>query len=205
MRVVSSIISYVKVFLRVMRNRVKTLGKSAFLEYGDGLHLGANVRLWAPDHIIIGRSVYIGKDTHIEANVTIGDYCLIANNVAFVGRHDHNFRELGIPVRFAAWVNDYEPDHPHRLEEVEIGKDVWIGYGSIVVTGIIIGRGAIIAAGSIVVKNVNPYEIVAGAPARVVGVRFTDEEIEIHERKIDHGFFKCSERGNKHSVISPAE
>jgi len=205
MKLISYIISKIRILIRVIRNRVKTSGKSAFLKYGDGLHLGEDVRLWAPNHIKIGRCVYIGKGTHIEANVTIGDYCLIANNVAFVGRHDHDYKELGIPVRFTTWINNYKPDNPHRTEEANVGKDVWIGYGSIIMTGINIGRGAIIAAGSVVVKSVNPYEIVAGTPAKVVGLRFTEDEIEIHERKIDSGCFKYSERGPKHCVVKPAE
>lgn len=205
MRVISWFVSHIKFILRLLRNRAKTLGKSGYLIYGDGLHLGANVRLWAPNHIKIGRCVYIGKNTHIEANVTIGDYCLIANNVAFVGRHDHDFKEIGIPVRFSKWINDYDLDHPYRIEEVDVGDDVWVGYGSIVMTGVKIGRGAIIAAGSVVVKNVNSYEIVAGTPAKVVGKRFTDEEIKVHEYKVDNGLFKYSERGLKYSIIKPAK
>jgi virginiamycin A acetyltransferase len=62
-----------------------------------------------------------------------------------------------------------------------IGDDVWIGFGAVVLSGVTIGRGAIVAAGSVVISDVQPYEIVAGNPARHVGRRFTDADITVHE------------------------
>lgn len=59
---------------------------------------------------------------------------------------------------------------------------MWIGYGSIVVSGVYIGRGAIVAAGSVVLKDVEPYSIVAGNPAREISKRFTDDQIQEHEK-----------------------
>lgn len=66
---------------------------------------------------------------------------------------------------------------PIRLFE----DDVWIGFGAIVFTGVTIHRGAIVAAGSIVTKDVPPYAIVGGNPALVLGQRFTEKEIKVHE------------------------
>jgi acetyltransferase-like isoleucine patch superfamily enzyme len=62
-----------------------------------------------------------------------------------------------------------------------IEDDVWVGYGAIVLSGVRIGRGAIIAAGSVVTRDVEPYSIVAGNPARSVGSRFNAEEVVSHE------------------------
>ena len=59
---------------------------------------------------------------------------------------------------------------------------MWIGYGSIVVSGVHIGRGAIVAAGSVVLKDVEPYSIVAGNPAREISKRFIDNQIREHEK-----------------------
>ena len=63
-----------------------------------------------------------------------------------------------------------------------IERDCWIGYGAVILTGVRVGRGAIIAAGSVVLKDVEPYSIVAGNPARVVAKRFSEEQILEHEK-----------------------
>lgn len=179
------------------------LGKSRILTYGKYLHIGKGSRLWAPDHINIGDCVYIGKEVCIEANVTLGDYVLIANRVGFVGRHDHDFSAIGYPVRLSPWVGDLDPGHPRRTEEVKVCDDVWIGYGSIIMTGVTVGTGAIVAAGSTVIKDVEAYSIVAGVPAKEVSKRFNKEEITEHERKIRAGKFSFSELGLSNSIIEP--
>ena len=70
-----------------------------------------------------------------------------------------------------------------KNKKIVIENDVWIGYGSIIVSGVHIGRGAIVAAGSVVLKDVEPYAIVAGNPAREISKRFTENQIIEHERK----------------------
>ena len=163
------------------------------------------MRLWAPRHIIIGHDVYLGRDVFIEATCTIGDYCLIANRVAILGRHDHDFRTIGTPVRYSPWIGSSKAasDNPYLLEEVHIGSDVWIGFGSIVLTGVSIGRGSIIAAGSVVVGDIPAYSIAAGVPAKVIGSRFNATEITQHEHGVRHGTFKLSERGFDYCKIIP--
>lgn len=155
------------------------------LKCGKGVHIGANVRLWAPSHLEIGRNVYIGKDCHIETNLVVGDNCLIANRVAFIGRHDHDIHEIGVPVRVATWVGHRKLDDPLRRSEVRVDKDVWIGFGAILLSGVSIGRGAVIGAGAIVTRDVAPYAIVAGNPARVIGERFDVEERTLHEQRME--------------------
>lgn len=180
---------------------LRVFGKKRFLVYGKDLHLGANVRLWAPDKLQIGDNVYIGKDSLIECNATIGNHCLIANRVAFVGRHDHDFRQIGIPIRFSIWIGDLPASATVRREEVVVSDDVWIGYGAILLTGITVGRGAIIAAGSVVTKNVEPYTIVAGNPAEKVALRFKEGELHRHEAIIKQSRFIVSEKGFRHCVV----
>lgn len=192
-------------FLRRFRTWIKLYHASKVLVYGRELHVGKGARLWAPHSIRIGDFVYIGKNVHIEANCEIGDYCLIANRVAIIGRRDHDFSALGFPVRFSPWIGSKK--HPNRYadEKVIIENDVWLGYGAIVLTGVTIGRGAVIAAGSVVTRDVPPYSIVAGSPAKVIGQRFTDLAIiERHEAGIRNGKFRLSERGYDYCVIEPA-
>lgn len=190
--------------LRRLRTWLLVAGKSSYLNHGDGLHVGTGTRLWAPSRIQIGRCVYIGKRVLIEANCSIGDYCLIANNVAIIGRNDHDYRALGIPIRFAPWVGTSKFQNSHRDDLAIIEGDVWIGYGAIVLTGVRIGKGAIVAAGSTVTKDVPQYTIVGGSPARAIGKRFEDDGlVAAHEAAVANGHFSFSERGYDFCDIRP--
>lgn len=178
------------------------------LQAGPDLHLGAGVRLWAPERLTIGRAVYIGKDVHIECNAEIGDHVLIANRVALIGRHDHDHSACGVPMRFTPQISPSMVALPAHIDpatnRVRVEEDVWLGFGCIVLTGVTVGRGAIVAAGAVVVKDVAPYDIVAGNPARPVGRRFDDPaRIAEHERRMRTGSFRFSERGDAHWVVRP--
>ncbi len=196
-------LNYLLAIVRILRTRFTLYLARRHVSAGKRVHIGANSRLWAPRGILIGDDAYLGKDVHIETNAEIGRYCLLANRVAFVGRHDHDFRVVGVPVRFSPWVGDSRASS-NASEAVVVEEDVWIGFGSTVLSGVRIGRGSIIAACSVVVKDVPRYSIVAGMPARVIGRRFENpDEIEVHERSIDCGRFEWSARGLRFSVVEP--
>jgi acetyltransferase-like isoleucine patch superfamily enzyme len=146
---------------------------------GSSVHIGLGSILWAPKHLSVGNDVYIGKGCTIQVDGKIGNYVLIANHVGIVGRFDHNYKTVGIPIRYAPWIGD----QPTTLSDggVIIDEDVWIGFGAIILSGVHIGRGAIVAAGAVVTKDIEPYEIVGGIPAQVIGKRFSTEEIMEHE------------------------
>ena len=151
--------------------------------FGDNFHAGRNVVLWAKNSIIIGNNCYIGRNSQIECNVKIGNDVLIANNVAFVGRYDHHYQQIGSPIRFASQVrdSDYSWLEENRVTVVE--DDVWLGYGVIVLSGVTLKTGSIIAAGSVVTKDVEPYSIYAGCPAKKISDRFEGEDdVKNHER-----------------------
>ena len=153
---------------------------------GKNLHLGIGSKIYAPTGLTIGDDVYVGKLCTIECDGEIGDNVLIGNSVGIVGRIDHDYTAVGVPIRKAPWIGD--SNFPHRGERtrVTIGSDVWIGYGAIVLSGVTIGRGAIVAAGSVVTKDVQRYVIVAGNPAQEVGHRFTRQS---------HAYMGSSSRG----------
>jgi len=161
--------------------------------------------LWAPTSITIGNGVYIGKNVSIEANARIGDYSIIANAVSFIGRHDHDISQVGIPVRFSRWIGDKDVSESIKNEIIDVGIDVWIGYGAVILSGVHIGRGAIVAASSVVTKDVPPYAIVAGNPAKTIKFRFGGDRhiINEHESSIDNGTFISSERGRSYFLINP--
>lgn len=191
-------------FARRIQTRFRVAGKTAFLSYGRDLHIGRGSRLWAPEKIAIGNCVYIGKDVLIECDADIGDYVLIANRVALVGRHDHDFRAVGIPVRFSPWIGSKKKIVPQRRSKIVVEPDVWIGYGATVLSGISLGRGTIVAAGAVVTKSTPAYAIVAGNPAKIVGQRFANREtIQRHEDAIRRGHFVFSERGYDHWIVEP--
>lgn len=190
--------------LRRLATAWRVAGKSGYLRHGPDLHVGKGIRLWAPASIVIGRSVYIGKDVCIEANCEIGDHCLIANRVGIVGRHDHDFSAVCLPMRFTPCITSRRQPSAFLDERAVIGPDCWIGYGAVVLTGVTIGRGSVIAAGAVVTRDVPPYSIAAGNPARVVGMRFRDPaDIVRHERAVAQGEFRSSERGFDHFTICP--
>lgn len=146
-----------------------------------GFHAGIRVRLWAKNTLIIGKNFYIGRDSQIETDVVIGDNCIFANKVALVGRHDHNYQQIGVPTRLAEQIRDNSYSWKGLNQITVIGDDVWVGYGSIILSGVKIGDGAIIAAGSVVTKDVEPYSIYGGNPAKKIGDRFnTKEDLEEH-------------------------
>lgn len=194
----------VKAGLRRLATRFRVWRHPAIQSVGDGLHIGRGCRFWAARGITIGRQCYIGKEVVIETNASIGDYALIASRVAFVGRHDHGTERLGVPIRFGPWVGALDAPDDVKSEGVVIEDDVWIGFGAVVLSGVRISRGAIVAAGAVVVRDVEPYAIVAGSPARVVSHRYANLQLRArHERMLRGGRFEFSERGYEHWVIEP--
>lgn len=95
--------------------------------------------------------------------------------VQLYGHHDYKLVTTSplMPI-VGHWLDYFE--NPEK-EDVIIGSDVWIGNGVRVLSGVTIGDGAVVAAGSIVTKNVPPYAIVAGAPARTIKYRFNENQI----------------------------
>lgn len=152
-------------------------------KFGRNIHIGRSVSMWARNEIIVGDNFYIGKYSQIECDAVIGNDVMFANYVALVGRYDHNFHEVGVPMRHASRIRDKAYNWKGLDDKVIIGDDVWIGHGAVVLSGTTIGTGSIIAAGSVVTDDVEPYSIYGGNPARKIKNRFaTEEEKDEHLR-----------------------
>ncbi len=141
------------------------------------------------DHFI-GKKYIIGNYTygkprvmfeHTDANLTIGKYCSIAENVTILLGGNHRMD----------WVSTYPftdlPEyfgnldikgHPATNGSVTIENDVWIGLNSVIMSGVTISNGAVVGANSVVTKNIGPYEIWAGNPAKFIKHRFDLETID---------------------------
>lgn len=164
--------------IRATKSWVLTkLALRANVQVGRRFHVGPGSVLWAPRMLVVGNDVYVGKNVTIEVDGSIGDGTLIANNVGVVGRLDHKFSQEGEVVSRSAWVGDF-PDELSR--PVTIGADVWIGFGSTVLSGITIGDSVVVGAGSLVTRDIPPNSIAVGSPARVVGPRFDAARISAH-------------------------
>jgi acetyltransferase-like isoleucine patch superfamily enzyme len=168
--------------LYLFLKRFLFVGKN--VKIGKNFHVGLMTWISAPTRLEIGNDVMIGKLCTIQCDGEIGDGVLIANNVGVIGRLDHDFREIGVLVRRASHISENKTLQEDSRSRVEIGSNVWIGFGSTILSGVSIGRGAIVCAGSVVMGNVGAYDVVAGNPARRIWRRFTDEQILAHEAAI---------------------
>jgi chloramphenicol O-acetyltransferase type B len=162
--------------LRILRHFYLVRIRWHNYSFGRNAYIGRCVYMWARHSITVGDNFYIGKYSQIECDAIIGNDVMFANFVALVGKYDHNYSELGISMRQASRIRDKD-DHWKGLDEkVVIEDDVWVGHGSVILSGSIIGRGSIIAAGSVVTGDVEPYSIYGGNPAKKIKERFSSEE-----------------------------
>jgi len=113
--------------------------------------------------------------------VTIGKFCSIAGNVQFFISGNHPIDTVScypFPALKSEWPGA-QGECPLAKGDLTIGNDVWIGTQAVIMSGITIGDGAIIGARAVVAKDVAPYSIVVGNPAKEVRKRFDDETIEM--------------------------
>jgi acetyltransferase-like isoleucine patch superfamily enzyme len=119
-----------------------------------------------------GEYSFVSRGAIIGPRVTLGRYVMFGPRVMIVG-DDHVFDRAGVPTIFAG-----RPE----LRPTVIGDDAWVGAGCVIMAGVTIGAGSIVAAGAVVTKDIPPYEIHGGVPARKIRDRFeTPGEREAHE------------------------
>lgn len=166
---------------------VKTIWRK--YQIGSNFHSGRSVILWAKNQLIIGDNFYIGKFSQIECDSIIGHNVILANHVALIGKYDHHFQQIGVPIRLSSKISDKKYNWKGIDSKIIIEDDVWIGYGSIILSGVKIGKGSIIAAGSIVTKDVEQYSIYGGVPAQKIRNRFlNDVDLKEHIRLYDENY-----------------
>ena len=130
----------------------------------------------------MGDYSYVGRNSRIIC-ADIGKFCSIAGG-SVIGMGTHTLDKISTSPIFTEAKNATTHSwtamstvNPYK--RVKIGSDVWIGQRAMVMGGITIGDGAVIGAGAIVTKNVPPYAVVAGVPAKIIKYRFPQEQIDI--------------------------
>lgn len=136
---------------------------------------------------IIGNYTYIQNNCVLE-RCKIGSFCSLGDNVKVLSAtHPTKDFVSTCPVFFSTarqclttFVDDNLFDEYRRVKGYSciVGNDVWIGSNVVILGGVTIGHGSIVAAGSVVNKDVPPYSIVAGVPAKIIRYRFTESQIK---------------------------
>lgn len=133
--------------------------------------------------------VTVGNESYGELNIVtfandsklkIGHYVSISQEVKFMLDVEHYVNHIST-FPFKVKVLKECPFEAFSKGDICVDDDVWIGYGSIIMSGVHIGQGAIVAAGAVVTKDVPPYAIVGGVPAKVIKYRFDEQIIKILE------------------------
>jgi len=140
----------VEIYNNTVFSKVKFLGKAVIEPY---------CRLSGDPLITIGDNFYLNSNCHLLGEIKIGENVMIGPKTIIWGR-DHGM-ELGMPMK----------SQNHTKAPIIIGDDVWIGAGVIILKGVEIGEGCVIGAGSTVTKNIPPYFIAVGNPAKPIKKR----------------------------------
>lgn len=115
-----------------------------------------------------------------DAKLSIGNYCSIAPGVTFILSADHAINTIStFPYKVKTMGIPFEGKSKGNIE---VGDDVWLGYGATILSGVRIGQGAVVAAGAVVTSDVPAYAIVGGVPAKVIRYRFSRELISELQR-----------------------
>jgi len=175
-------------FYFYLKCKVQNRGKNVLLPFSSiayktefGSYISIYERVSLSD-CKVDSMTYIGNDSKIY-NCSIGKFCSIGANVKIgLGRHPSTGFVSTSPVFYSKKgqlpiIFDIEEEKFPEYLRINIGNDVWVGYNVTILDGVSIGDGAIIAAGSVVTKDVLPYSIVGGVPAKLIKYRFSEEII----------------------------
>src|SRR5262245_43927137 len=149
-------------------------GNAPAIVIGDDVKIGRDCTITTGEkrRIEIGAGCSFHSGCYVGGDVKIGAHCVFSANI-FMSSSDHLFDvkpHLLIREQDALW-EDLLARGTQVVQPISIGEDCWLGWGVVVRKGVRIGRGAVIGANSVVTKDVPPYSIAAGAPAKVVKQR----------------------------------
>jgi acetyltransferase-like isoleucine patch superfamily enzyme len=145
------------------------IGRRGRVEFGRFVWLGHGTKIRCHEGVVeIGAKTVMGQECTISAykRVRIGEQCVIADRAMFID-FDHGVVEVERPIRRQGIYT----------REVEVGSNVWIGYGACILRGVSVGDNSIVGTNSVVTKDVPANAVVAGVPARIVRMREAPEQL----------------------------
>jgi acetyltransferase-like isoleucine patch superfamily enzyme len=146
------------------------VGRRGRVDFGRFVWIGHGTKLRCHEGVIeIGAKTVMGQECTISAykRVRIGEQCVIADRAMFID-FDHGVVEVERPIRLQGIYT----------RDVEVGSNVWIGYGACILRGVSVGDNSIVGTNSVVTKDVPANAVVAGVPARIVRMRDAPERLE---------------------------
>lgn len=153
----------IEVFNRRNKTRIYSTKASLKAKYGENVNIGRNTTI--ASNVSIGYMSYVNENSYIE-NCSIGNYCSISSNVLICPAEHYLDKVLSHPV-----LGNRE------TRAVTIGNDVLISHNVTILEGITIGDGAVVGAGAVVTRDIDPYIIVGGVPARFIRKRLNEHDI----------------------------
>lgn len=149
------------------------------------------INVFEPDIVKVGKMSYGPLEVYgwgaKNEKLIIGDYVSISNGVKFLLGGNHNYNTISTyPFKVTMCG---EKQEAYSKGAIVVDDDAWIGTDTMILSGVKIGKGAVIAAGSVIVKDVPPYSIVGGNPAKIIKYRF---ENKIIDRLKDFDFNKIT-------------
>jgi acetyltransferase-like isoleucine patch superfamily enzyme len=149
------------------------VGRKGRLEFGRFVWIGDGTKIRCHEgRVEIGSKTVMGQECTISAyqRVRIGEQCVIADRAMFID-FDHGVVEVERPIRLQGIYK----------RDVEVGSNVWIGYGACVLRGVSVGDNSIVGTNSVVTKDVPANAVVAGIPARIIRMREAPQELRWSE------------------------
>lgn len=156
-------------------NRIEIINWS---NHRDLIDIHNTARITVSDNPVFSTNVFYEKATINLAKLKIGKFCSIATRVSFYLGGNHNMKRISTWLPLNLMKTNTDRDLLTN-GDIIIENDVWISTNVTIMSGVRIGSGSVIGAGSVVSKDVEPYSIVVGNPAREVKKRFDDRQIEL--------------------------
>ncbi len=145
------------------------VAKELLSSFGENSFIKENVRIKGYEKLKIGHNCSINEGCRFTARggISIGNWVRISHHCSFHSS-THNYTDLSVPISLSGGTK----------AKITVGNDVWIGCYSIILQGVTIGDGAVIGANSLVNKDIPPYSIAVGSPAKVIGKRGGDMKLD---------------------------